>query len=332
MCSFSLAVDKKPLPAGILLGIAAGFRITALGMALPLAILFISQDSPKTTIKRLITFWGAAACLAVTAYIPPFVTYGPGFFMYYQYFPDPPMLKNIYKATIGAWGLMGWLAVIVALVASIRSYINTKPSPFNQRLLMICSIVMAMYLYAYYKLPQKSAFVIPAAPFVIMAVAMLLRKNQLRYFAGAMVFSSLFLGVNLDDPNSGSNRSALSFGFTAAGSSAAIDVLYGPVVADLTKRKNKIEYAAKVSDAILATNKKTLLIAGWYQNEIEYYLIGKSRENLITAYYSDQQELQSYRDKGYVILHLPEQDLYNDLRYAGSFTSGFSSPFSEESD
>jgi hypothetical protein len=330
MLSFMLCIRQKPVAAGIVLGLAAGFRITALGMAVPFALLFMMHDNKRDSIRNTVMFWTAAALVAATAFLPPFLTYGPSFFMYYQYFPDPPLLKNIYKATIGAWGTAGFLAMMTALAAAAIAVIKQKPPQKERYLLALCLTVMFMYLYAYYKLPQKSAFVIPAAPFVITFCALMLGKKWLQFVAGAMVISSLFLGINLDDTNRGSDRSAVSFPFTSAGSTAVFDVLCGPVPADLSKRKNKIRYAKEVSETVLNSGKKTLLIAGWYQNEIEHFLLEKERNDFVTVYYADEKELTSYRDKGYVILHLPEQDLYNDLRYKGAFTSRFSSPFPGE--
>jgi hypothetical protein len=335
MCSFYLLTQKRIIAAGIMTGIAAGFRITALGMALPLAMLILDKSDPKSTLRLLFMFWIIAGVTALIVFLPPYLTYGPGFFMYYQYFPDPPFLKNAYKATIGAWGLIGFAALVIAGVAagikamagSADGTADKQMNATTKRLLILSFVVMVMYAYAYFRLPQKSAFVIPAAPFVILMLAILIKPVHLKWFAGAMIVSSLFFGVNLDDPNRGSERSPLSFGFTAAGSTAAVDILYGPVIADQTKRENKIAYAKKVADQTLDSGKKTVIIAGWFQNEIEFYLLEKQRANLVTVYYADKSELESYRQNGFDIYHLPEQDKYNDLRYKGDFTSEFSAPF-----
>jgi len=331
MGAFLLAVNKRAVAAGLLVGIAVGFRITSLGMALPFAILFINSPIDLNSIRRVILFWISAALISIVIFLPPYLTYGSSFFMYYQYFPEPPMLKNIYKATIGAWGVIGWIAVLLAGTRAAILFFRTGVKHNQKQLLLLCSIIMVMFGYAYWQLPQKSAFVIPAAPFVILSLALLIRPFAMNIFAFAMVASSLLIGINLDDANRGSSRSALSYGFSIAGSKNAIDLLYGPVYADLTKRQNKMRYAKEVSDKILGSGIKTLLIAGWYQNEIEYYLLEKSRSNFKTVYYASKEELTSYQNSGYVIYYLPEQDTYNDLRYKGVFTAALSELFPDSS-
>jgi len=107
----------------------------------------------------------------------------------------------------------------------------------------------------------------------------------------------------------------------------SLDPLIGPVAADIFKRVNKSEYAKNVSNKIQNSNHKIFLIAGWYQNEIVYFL-GKDRsEKWRVVYYEDESVLSEFQLKNYRIQHLPEQDKFNDLRYKSEFTGKYSKLF-----
>ncbi|MBL0339746.1 MAG: hypothetical protein IPP71_01815 [Bacteroidetes bacterium] len=146
-------------------------------------------------------------------------------------------------------------------------------------------------------------------------------------FALAMVFSCFLLGINLDDPLPGSKASSLAFRTTIGNTAVAIDPLTGMVTADLTKRAQKIKYAKDVVKKLAAINTKTVIIAGWWQNELNYFSL-KNKNPLVTyVYYSDEKERMEFKNNGSQIYFLPEQDFYNDLRFKGAFTNTVAEPF-----
>lgn len=267
-------VKGNILTAAITLGIACGFRITAGAMIVPFAALIYLQDK---SFGKIILLGGLTTMVAAICFIPAFNVYGTSFFTYYEYFPYPPLLKNVYKGTIGAWGVIGCIAVAVAgavaVAVSFFSWRKMEVVGINKKIpIIIMSILtIVLYTYSFLKIPQKSAFVLPMVPFIIIIFSIFLSRKMMWAFATAMLFSCFFLGINLDDPLRGSKTSGLAFLTTIGNTTVSIDPLAGMVIADLTKREQKIKYAKDVVQKLAAVSTKTVIIAGWWQNELNYF-------------------------------------------------------------
>ncbi len=187
----------------------------------------------------------------------------------------------------------------------------------------LCVLTIILYTYSFLKIPQKSAFVLPMVPFIILLFALLLTKKQLTRFAVAMIISSFFAGINLDNPLRGSSTSSLAYPITIGNTPVSFDLLSGPVLADYSKRKQKIYYAKTLVESFDSIKQKTLIIAGWWENEINYFSLANKNPLVTYVYYIDEKELLDYQQKKYTIYYLPEQDYNNDLRFKGTITRRF---------
>jgi len=319
-------VSRKFVLAAILLGIACGFRITAGAMVVPFALLIYFQHK---SLRNAIVLGSITSAVALICFLPALYIYGTSFFTYYEYFPYPPLLKNIYKGTVGAWGVIGFASVALASVASLLKWKQMTISDRHKYfpIIILCGVAITLYTYSFLKIPQKSAFVLPMVPFIIICFSIFLSRKLIWTFALAMIVSSFFIGINLDNPLRGSKASALAIRTTIRNTPVSIDMLSGIVVADDTKRKQKIEYAESVVKKLEATNEKTLIIAGWWENELKYFSLAAKNPMVKFVYYAEQKTLRAYFDKGFKIYYLPEQDFYNDLRFKGEFTNAIAEPF-----
>ncbi len=326
LIAFYLTVTGRYLWAGVIIGIACGFRVTAGAMVIPFAIWhYLNYKS----IKIILLSGMLTLVTAIICFLPAWNIYGSSFFTYYEYFPYPPMLKNIYKGTIGAWGLVGAAAIAVAGSIVIRRWRmiskHQKKSIFP--VVLVCISTLLLYSYSFIKIPQKSAFVLPMVPFIILLISLFLNKKEGLIFCLAMILSCFFFGINLDDPLRGSKVSELSFKTKAGTTSVVFDLLSGPVIADYTKRKQKITYAITVTETMRQATEKTVIIAGWWQNELNYFSLKKKNTLVSYLYYADEQELRDSISAGNKIYFLPEQDYYNDLRFKKKFTRTIAEPF-----
>ena len=346
MMSMYFVSKDKFVFAGVMLGLAVGFRITAGAAGIAFAIFLLGQDRPVLKIMILAI---TSLITALVSFLPAFEVYGTGFFTYYEYFPYPPLLKNIYKATVGAWGVIGTVAVAagIALAAGnyflkIRNNIHpTQPSSTftsaaseaiqrhqSKWLLLMSLAAMALFTFSFLKIPQKSAFVIPVIPFLVILFCLLLTDKQLKFVAGSLIFSCFFFGINLDDNLRGSSASPLALKTKIGNTPVAVDPLAGMVIADHQKRNRKIDYAQAIASQLMTIQNKTVIIAGWWQNEINYFLLNQKPAHLELVYYENKETLKSFSDKGFDILYLPEQDYYNDLRFGGTgFTNDMAEAF-----
>lgn len=191
---------------------------------------------------------------------------------------------------------------------------------------LFCLIILVIYSLAFLRIPQKSAFFIVMLPWIYLLLWQALPFKLIRIFPFIMALSTFFIGLNLDDPLRGSNPSYAAIEFEASGSKVSLDILKGPAIADKEKRCNKIAYAKDVSDVLKNSEQQILLIAGWYQNEIVFQTGTFETENYRVVYYEDETLLKKYRDKGYRIYYLPEQNSINDMRFGRTFTDEYATP------
>lgn len=326
LLAFYLMLTGKYLAAGIVLGLACGFRITAGAMVIPFAIWhYIKYNSFKSIfISGSLTLLTALIC-----FIPAFKIYGTSFFTYYEYFPYPPLLKNIYKGTVGAWGIIGMAAIgICVFICSRRWFKHTSEEKKNFiPVVLLCFVTIIIYTYSFLRIPQKTAFVLPMIPFIILLFALLLHKREQIYLAVAMLLSCFFIGVNLDNPLRGSTPTKFAYHTTIAYTPVAIDFLSGPVMANHTKRIQKMNYAKYINNKVANVNEKTVIISGFWQNELKYFALKKNNPAVSYLYYADEKEIIDSIASGNKIFYLPEQDYYNDLRHSKPFTNNLSSEF-----
>ena len=192
---------------------------------------------------------------------------------------------------------------------------------------LVCLSTIALYSYSFLRIPQKTAFVLPMAPFIIILVALLFTKKELVAFASALLISCFFFGINLDDPLRGSEASKLSIGTNIGNVPVAIDAISGLVTADYSKRIQKMKYASGVVDQLYTTKEKTVIIAGWWQNELNYFALQKPNPLVTYLYYANSQQLKDSIATGNKIYFLPEQNYFNDLRFDDGFTDELAEPF-----
>jgi hypothetical protein len=133
--------------------------------------------------------------------------------------------------------------------------------------------------------------------------------------------------MNLDDPFRGSKTSPLSFKTQIGQNPIAIDLLSGLVIADYTKRIQKTEYAVSIVNHMSRVKEKTVLIAGWWMNELQYFSIKNPNPMVKYVYYEDKVKLEKFKSEGYKIYFLPEQNFFNDLRFKDEFTDALADPY-----
>lgn len=319
--------------SGITLGFATGFRLTSLAMALPFGILIYLQSEKQ--IRPVLLFWLAVGSIALVTYIPVLRTYGLDFFTYADQFPYPNLFKTTYKITIGVFGLIGTAAISYykwkVWIPRFRTGKYNWPAGMPKLISLACYTAFLLYIIAYLRLPQKSAYLIPIVPFLLLLFSYYLSSYSFRMICVLMTASSFFFSINLTDPLRGSEHSPAAMKFNLAGQEIFIDPLTGPLYSDYTKRLNKSAYVDEIYNRIQSDNRKMVIIGGWFYNQlsVRYWKPGDTsltmtknghinyvRPNLVLVYYIDQPTMEKFLAEGYELFYLPEQDLYND-QYSG---------------
>ncbi|HEX8516124.1 MAG TPA: hypothetical protein VF868_07985 [Bacteroidia bacterium] len=333
LMSFYLLLKNRLVSSGILLGLAVGCRITCGVMVLPYMLILWQQGDLRSNMRSFFKITIPMGIVSLIAFLPVIIQFGTSFFMYYDQFPYPPLSKVIYKMTFGVFGFIGFTAILFFMLI-ILSGKNKNGNgelfagSLDKRVVSACYLLIALYVISYFRLPQKSGYMLPVIPFAIILFGYYLSSKQFRIFSIAMILSSFFSSINLTDKLRGAEHSALALKHTISGQEIFFDVLSGPVFSDYSKRKLKMKYTDEVIQKIKGTSAKTLIISGWWYNEVVVTMLGApTPKNVVLVPYINEEEMKRYVTDGYSITYLPEQDKYNDLMHKINSTDQLAQPF-----
>ena len=333
LMSFYYLLKEKYILTGILLGLAIGCRITTGAMLLPFMIVAWQHTNFKENFVTLLKIAIPMAIVSLLAFVPVIKEFGLSFFMYYDQFPYPPFSKVMYKMVIGVFGLIGTLTIAVISTLVI---INRKKITFgklfqnnlDKRILIASYIIIVLFTISYFRLPQKSGYMISVLPFFLLLFGYYLNSTYFKALCIALMVSPFLFSINLTDKLRGASYSNYSLIVNVAGQEIFLDPFSGPIFSDYSKRKLKTDYTNSVLKKASTINQKTVVIAGWWYNEIMVELIEKNRNNfVIFEFYIDAVKIENYLRDGYKICYLPEQNIYNDLMYKMNRTTSISSEF-----
>jgi len=304
LASFYALLRRKFWWAGILLGVATGFRISSVGFLLPFLVMFWQRE------KSLLLFVKAtvaAVLVSFLAFLPALTTYGSQFLDFHK----PPFISwanTLYKISFGIWGIP-----MLLVLAAITFYLLFQPEKdyrlqshqiSKKAIWAGVVLIFLLQLFVFLRLPFKSEFFIPFLPFALFIVGIYFKRKQIRLLALSAVLSSFFMGFDYASDYRGAQPGSLAIYFEAGGKSLFFHPLKGPAIIDHQKRKVKSQFADEVTDALTRLNKRSVLIAGWYYPELVLAMPDTSKVKL--RYYLDKKEIRSFVQKDFTLYYLPE--------------------------
>lgn len=324
---YFISRNQLYLAAGML-AFAVGCRITSGAMLLPYAFLIWNLTEHPLKASNMVRFTFATLLGSLLVMSPVIYQYGTTFFTYYEHFEIPGILKNAYKGSIGVWGLAGCLALLIVFLKILydrKGYqeIRFKEKEIGKTLVCISGLTLLLYYIAFSKVPLKSAFLIPACPFVILALAVLTNTKTLQIVSFTFLLSCFFFGINLAEKYRGSMVSSSAITLRIAENDVAIDPLQGLVLAEQSKRKQQLAFVEKIIQQTSSITTKTILIAGWWNAALQVISKTNPNEQLHIRHYVDEPELKRLKESGYAIFYLEDQGVYNDLRFRKTMTEKY---------
>lgn len=306
LAAYRRFLDEKFIFSGVLIGLAMGFRLTSALILLPILWELFSQK--KLLWKNLSSLLLPFLTLSILSYIPAYNQLGWEFFNTYS-LPYPSIAKAIYKGSLGAFGLIGFLSIL--FFGFKTKFKKNGNSP------IFWFWMIGLHLLLFIRIPEKSAFLIPAVPFLILAISHGLSRFNQQLFALLLILNSFVMGIHFIDPIRGSDKSALSLNTNIVGQNIAFDFLFGEYAGEWTKRINKLNYVDELlkckSDSLL----NSTVIAGWW-----YAMLMIEEQEMENAkdvdwhYYIPGADLKAAEAKGLRIFALPEQEAINSRKYA----------------
>ncbi|KAB2814663.1 hypothetical protein [Phaeocystidibacter luteus] len=311
--------SKRWFLAALLLAISAGLRLPNLVFGLPLFfMIWLGRDW-----KQAVAFAISSFLLTGLFYYPVWNEYGLAFFDTYDLL-YPPLLKVLYKGTVGTWGILGSFGLLIAIAGlNIKNAIKwlREPSQFPYAIALAFSLGLFLFL------PEKSVFLLP---FTILLGATVLRfsKKAFAYIGfGLMLINPLFLGTDLVDDLRGIPESRADVVVSAGSQQMGIQLfLPNPQL----KAENKVETTLFLASEIGQIQEPTLVITGWWFPFLQMHYLEnenpKLPEGVEFVYYADAETIQKAISEGKSILFTPEAEVYNEQRYGHDLVSRYGNP------
>jgi hypothetical protein len=163
--SYYCLLTKRPVYAGIMLGLAIGFRMQGLAFLIPAGIYLWRADR----LREYLPFVLAAAGVSMLVYAPAFVVYGPSLLNFY----DAPIPYRDVLALLGkeALGIFGGLGVLAGAVLSWRRLARLGSDLKSDAVVLSWVAVMVFYVVSFLRLPHEIAYLIPIFPFGMLLMA-----------------------------------------------------------------------------------------------------------------------------------------------------------------
>lgn len=326
-------LKKYYVLCGVFLGLAIGCRITSGAMLLPFAIIFWENKNFQKNIIIGLKILIPLIVMVFISYLPLMLQFGSSFFMYYDQFPYPSIAKVFYKMIPGVFGFLGVMAILISIISI---YVNRKKvvagelfeKGLEKKIVWSAVAVIVLFTFSYFRLPQKSGYMITIIPFVILLFGYFLNRTMFNFFSCLLILSSFFCSINLTDKLRGAGYSKMAMFFNVSGQELFFDPFSGPIFSDYSKRLQKMKYTDEVIRDVYSLGEKTVIIAGWWYNEIVVTMLPLPKnEHVIFVPYIDAEKMKDYLSKGYTIKYLPEQNIYNDLMYKMDVTNRLASQF-----
>ena len=178
-------ITGRPLLAGVLLGLAVGFRLQAIILVLPLTYLLWREGRRD----ELLPFWLATGGAALLAFSPVVVVYGTNFLNYYDAsvgYQD--VLRLLGKEALGVLGAFG---VIAGIVLSIHRFARLPRDVMSNVHVGVWLAAIVLYFATFSRLPHEIAYLIPVFPFAFLVLGRYFTRPAL----GIAVAAILLAGV-----------------------------------------------------------------------------------------------------------------------------------------
>jgi len=272
LAAYLAIIYRSPTLAGISLGIAAGFRLTSLGMLVPFWLLLLRSD--RRDELRPLTATALAA--AFVAYTPVIMVYGLNLLNFYdQAVPIGEFLKRLGK---DAMGIVGALVVLIALALSFGRLRRLPGDLVRDAHVLTWVAVVVVYFFSYTRLPHEIAYLIPVFPFAYFLLSRYLSRGLLVAVLSVIVVTGF---VDITSPGDTIGLDAATF--TGAG------IGKGMLLSDIETLNNQLDFARELREVSIReakSGRQNVVMMGFiypefvmlYQDELSIGILEEDRE------------------------------------------------------
>lgn len=152
--------------AGLAMGLAIGSRITAGAMLVPLGMLLLRSSATSRRYRDVAVFSAVAGSAGLVAFAPVILTYGSGFFTFYEQ-QYPPLSQVLRLLALGPWGSFGLAALLLAGAVHMfdwRRNLDYVRGLRGRPHIEASIVAIVLTLIAFSRLPHESGYLLPAVP------------------------------------------------------------------------------------------------------------------------------------------------------------------------
>lgn len=307
--------------SAVFLAISTGFRLPNLIFGLPLFLLiWKNQNISKSLLFGILTF-----VISTLFYLTVYLKYGSDFFGTYS-LPYPPIFKALYKASIGTFGVLGSVGILINLMGLhwkklIRFLIAVEGLPY------LLAFGFASLLYVL--LPEKSAFMLPVVVLLFVGFSTFGRKSIWNWTKPLFVLSFIFFSVDLVDEYRGAPIKATDTSIQLGSQQVGLKWIALNQSLAQGKRVNKLETTKKIIERLKTQKEPALIVTGWWYPFIQVQLTELAiylPPEVEYVYYADEDVVRKALSEGKVVLFTPEADVFNLQRYGHNLIAEIGQP------
>lgn len=260
--SYLFALSRRPVLAGILLGVAGGCRLSSLAFALPFLLVLWreqrvsplgspSHSWPSSSPAR---FAAATALTWLAVFSPVLLRYGTHFWNFYDVRPGwGDFLRSLTEQTIG---LLPLLVLVILLACSWRRLRSLPGLLRRDPQVNAWAIAVLVALIIFVRLPLQVYYLIPATPFALLLLTRLLDRKLL-----IIACTILLLGGFVDI------YTASSGGWRSPQAVRELRPMPGLVLQDYQLRKDRLSLVRQLDHLDLPDH--SVVMAGFYFPMVE---------------------------------------------------------------
>lgn len=301
MAALWLVLRDRWLGAALALGLAIGCRITAGLLLFPLVILGWQRHGWRTRRGAWLGLVLVSLLFGAALYIPRFARYGTAIdiphFRGIPYYPGP--LRLLQDLTIELWGTIGALGLALAFALG-------RALPRERTILPRSSdswaelLAIALYLLAFFRLPDEAAYLIPIVPFVILLLARMARPAAFAAACASLLLSPFFF--DLGRPQ---NAHAGDVALPQAHPVVLVRPAEGPLLVAQRERKTGMRNISGLLAAIREIRGPAVVICATWIQELEEMSRGTLPQGVrLVPYYLHAAEIDSVRRAGGTVYYV----------------------------
>jgi hypothetical protein len=247
--SLDAALRGRAALAGVMLGIAAGCRISSPAMMPTLVLLLAARAGSARGAARPLAALLLGVLVAGGLALSPMIARFGWTFLSINDSPHPVRAIDVAKnGTLELWGLVGTLGLaVVALGAVLFPRLRRHAIPRMELAAWLAAV--GLFCAGFLRLPFDAGYLLPLVPVVLVLAARLLQRTAFVVLCGAVIASAWTLEVaEIGKPDSPS-PSRLAMTMRILGRPVVVDPLQGPVAWDQARRRAQLRHRDRVRAA-----------------------------------------------------------------------------------